>query len=53
MRRFRIDPSEPEPDETEAPRPRPADKRRRFPAFPKRPAREASPQEKTPDGHHG
>jgi hypothetical protein len=57
MRRFRIAflaPIDTETDETGAPRsPRPADKRRRFLAFPKRPVREAFPQEKTPDGHHG
>jgi hypothetical protein len=51
MRRF---PNDPETDETEAPRRvRPADKRRRFPATPKRPVREAPPQETTNDGHHG
>jgi hypothetical protein len=53
MRRFPIDDS-PEHDETEAPRrSRPADKRRRFPATPKRPVREAPPQENTNDGHDG
>lgn len=51
MRRFPIDP---ETDETEAPRrSRPADKRRRFPDTTKRPGREATPQEKTTDGHDG
>lgn len=54
MRRFPTEVRE--GSEPEAPRrTRPADKRRRFPALPKRlvVTDEALPQEKNPDGHDG